>query len=177
MRIPLRGVTVVPIAVCALVVTGCSSTVEGTATAAAETACAAVAAQAASGASRSTDCDALTEALGSLVGGRAEVIEQTVPGVDAPMCVWTKRGINLGGALTMIVKDEPHDRAVIEQMRTMDAALPDPRADALGAVALDVGGFAVMTATHNIVANSLDPTVDDGRKLDMAFAVAEYLAE
>lgn len=177
MRILVPRLPVFAMAVCALAATGCSATVAGTAVPVgdASSSFGFSSSPDAVGASGSTDCATLTEVLGPLVSDRPEVTETSLPGFDEPMCMWSRGGANMAGALTMIVKEEPHDPAVIEHMRTMSSTRSDPRAEPLGAVVLDVVGFALLTPTHNIIANSVDPAVDDATKLDMVFAVAEYL--
>ena len=185
----MRRAMIVPLTACAIIAAGCSSSIDGTPVAAKGVAESIDASEtstlsptepeaaASPASSKPTDCDSLTRALGPLVSDRPDVSEQTLPGYGHPMCVWSKDSSSMAGALTVIVREEAHDAAVLAEMPNVGGTVPDPRADALGGVVLDVVGLALLTPTHNIMANSIDTGVDDAKKLDVLFAVAEYLAE
>ncbi|MFD4368028.1 hypothetical protein [Rhodococcus sp. NPDC058521] len=174
----MRRAMIVPLAASVLAVAGCAASVAGTPVAqqgVTKSTAPSPGSAPAPASGKAVDCDALTKALGPLVSDRPEVSEQKLPGMNDPMCMWTKGPSNIADAVTVIVREEAHDPAVIAQMHTVGTTVPDPRADALGGVVLDVVGLALLTPTHNIITNSMDTAVDDAKKLDLLFAVAEYL--
>lgn len=121
------------------------------------------------------DCAALTAALGSLVGNRPHLTETVLPGTNDPTCSWSKGPSNVMSTLTATVKPQVTDPAVIAEMRNGSNVVIDPRSEEVDGVVLDVVAMALLTPTHSIIVNALDPAVGDTTKLDVAFAIAEYL--
>ncbi|RZL73124.1 MAG: hypothetical protein EOP32_37365 [Rhodococcus sp. (in: high G+C Gram-positive bacteria)] len=173
----LRRGLVVPVAVLGFAAAGCGSSIEGEAVAQSGQSDVGSVSSPGSGSasSASTDCAALTKALGRLVSDRPYLTEAVLPGSIDPTCSWSKGPTNVMSTITASVKPQVTDPAVLVEMRNGTNAVPDPRSAQFGGVVLDVVAMALLTPEHSIIVNALDPSVSDATKLDVAFAIAEYL--
>ncbi|QTJ68417.1 MULTISPECIES: hypothetical protein [Rhodococcus] len=169
----LRRVVGIPIIALGLTVAGCGQAVDGVA----QPASVATAKPSSAVVAESTDCDHLTEVLGSLVSDRPYLTEGVLPGSADPTCSWSKGQANVLSTLTASVKPQVTDPVVIVEMRNGTNVIPDPRATAVNGVVLDVVAMALLTPTHSIIVNAIDPSVSDETKLDVAFAIAKYLQD
>ncbi|MCQ4122419.1 hypothetical protein [Rhodococcus tibetensis] len=169
----LRRVVGIPIVALGLTATGCGQAIDGVA----QPASMVTAKPGSAALSGSTDCDHLTEVLGSLVSDRPYLTEAVVPGSVDPTCSWSKGPTNVMSTLTASVKPQTTDPVVIVEMRNGTNVVSDPRSTAVDGVVLDVVAMALLTPTHSIIVNALDPSVSDDTKLDVAFAIAEYLQD
>ncbi|TQC49045.1 hypothetical protein EEB14_11695 [Rhodococcus sp. WS4] len=169
----LRRGLVVPVAVLGFAAAGCGGSIEGEAVA--QSGPSDVGSVSSPGSSASTDCGALTKALGRLVSDRPHLTEAVLPGSIDPTCSWSKGPTNVMSTITASVKPQVTDPAVLVEMRNGTNVVPDPRSAQFGGVVLDVVAMALLTPEHSIIVNALDPSVSDATKLDVAFAIAEYL--
>ncbi|MFC0452944.1 hypothetical protein [Rhodococcus jostii] len=177
----LRRGLVVPVAVLGFAAAGCGSSIEGEAVAQSGPSDVGSVSSPGSGSvsspgsTVSTDCAALTKALGRLVSDRPHLTEAVLPGSIDPTCSWSKGPTNVMSTITASVKPQVTDPAVLVEMRNGTNVVPDPRSAQFGGVVLDVVAMALLTPEHSIIVNALDPSVSDATKLDVAFAIAEYL--
>jgi hypothetical protein len=165
---------VVPVAVLGFAAAGCGSSIEGAAVAQSGAADVGSVSSPGSG-SVSTDCAALTKALGRLVSDRPHLTEAVLPGSIDPTCSWSKGPTNVMSTITASVRPQVTDPAVIVEMRNGTNVVADPRSAEFGGVVLDVVAMALLTPEHSIIVNALDPSVGTATKLDVAFAIAKYL--
>ncbi|EOM75598.1 hypothetical protein DW322_18945 [Rhodococcus rhodnii] len=120
-----------------------------------------------------TGCRDLDVVVGGLLPDRRDVEEAIVSGPSIPLCRWSTEP-GAPDALSVTVQVQPIGVATVEELaETSPNVIDDPRSDALGVVALDTFAVAVVTPNHRIVVfDSRGRGVD----LDVAYAVAEYLA-
>nr|WP_271214292.1 hypothetical protein [Rhodococcus wratislaviensis] len=154
---------------------GCGNSIEGAAVAQPGSSDVDSASAGTSSSAASADCAALTKALGRLVSDRPHLTEAVLPGSTDPTCSWSKGPTNVMSTITASVKPQMTDPAVLVEMRNGTNVVPDPRSAEFGGVVLDVVAMALLTPEHSIIVNALDPSVSDATKLDVAFAIAEYL--
>lgn len=172
----------------ALTATGCGSSVEGTAVASgsdrevsaqsesgSESTESETPKNSPSGASKATDCDALTKVLGKFLTDRPHRVSSVVPGSDDPMCSWSEGPTDLMSTLTASVKPEKTDPEIIEEIKNGPSVKADPRVDKLGGVVLDIVGVAMILPEYSVMVSGFDPEIDPATELDMAIAIAEYL--
>lgn len=171
----LRRVLVVPVALLGFAVAGCGNSIDGAAVAQPGSPDVGSVSSGTSPSGTSADCAALTKALGRLVSDRPHLTEAVLPGSTDPTCSWSKGPTNVMSTLTASVRPQVTDPAVIVEMRNGTNVVADPRSAAFGGVVLDVVAMALLTPEHSIIVNALDPSVSDATKLDVAFAIAEYL--
>lgn len=174
-RRQLRSALVIPVLAFGFGVAGCGTGIDGVAVAQSGAVASSILPTSASPVADSTDCASLTKALGALVADRPYLTEATLPGSNDPTCSWSKGTANVMSTLTVSVTPQQTDPAVIVEMRNGADVVADPRVEKVGGVVLDVVAMALLTPTHSIIVNALDPAVSDATKLDIAFAIAEYL--
>ena len=171
----LRRVLAVPVALLGLAAAGCGNSIEGAAVAQSGSSPVGSVSSGTSSSDASADCAALTKALGRLVSDRPHLTEAVLPGSTDPTCSWSKGPTNVMSTITASVKPQVTDPAVLVEMRNGTNVVPDSRSAEFGGVVLDVVAMALLTPEHSIIVNALDPSVSDATKLDIAFAIAEYL--
>ncbi|MFC9769215.1 hypothetical protein [Rhodococcus jostii] len=175
MGVRLRRVLVVPAVLLCFAAAGCGNSIEGAAVAQSGSSDVDSVSSGTSPSEASADCAALTKALGRLVSDRPHLTEAVLPGSTDPTCSWSKGPTNVMSTITASVKPQVTDAAVLVEMRNGTNVVPDPRSAEFGGVVLDVVAMALLTPEHSIIVNALDPSVSDATKLDVAFAIAEYL--
>ncbi|ABG97621.1 hypothetical protein RHA1_ro05844 [Rhodococcus jostii RHA1] len=174
MGVRLRRVLVVPAVLLGFAAAGCGNSIEGAAVAQSGSSDVDSVSSGTSPSGASADCTALTKAL-DLVSDRPHLTEAVLPGSTDPTCSWSKGPTNVMSTITASVKPQVTDPAVLVEMRNGTNVVPDPRSAEFGGVVLDVVAMALLTPEHSIIVNALDPSVSDATKLDVAFAIAEYL--